>query len=138
MRLQGPEGHHPWRPRDRHDAGVRRAARSLVFDAHTKPELLKRWLGVFGGWTLADCEIDLRVGGAYRYVWRGPNGERDGDGTACFARSSADAHRRTEKFDDPWYDGEAVDDDRVRRAAAARPRSTITMRYASKASATAC
>ena len=40
------------------------APRSLVFDAWTKPELLKRWLGVRGGWTFAVCEVDLRVGGA--------------------------------------------------------------------------
>src|SRR5713101_6296453 len=36
------------------------APRRLVFDAWTKPELLKRWLGVRGGWSLAVCEIDLR------------------------------------------------------------------------------
>src|SRR2546426_5701027 len=46
------------------------APRRLVFDALTKPELLKRWLGVFGGWELAVCDVDLKVGGAYRYVWR--------------------------------------------------------------------
>src|SRR5687767_1474646 len=46
------------------------ASRHLVFDAHTKPDLLKRWLGVRNGWILAVCEIDLRVGGAFRYVWR--------------------------------------------------------------------
>src|SRR2546422_1784806 len=45
------------------------APRRLVFDALTKPELLKRWLGVFGGWELAVCEVDLKVGGTYRYVW---------------------------------------------------------------------
>jgi uncharacterized protein YndB with AHSA1/START domain len=44
------------------------APRSLVFDAWTRPELLKRWLGVRGGWTFAVCEVDLKVGGAYRFV----------------------------------------------------------------------
>jgi uncharacterized protein YndB with AHSA1/START domain len=38
------------------------APRSMVFDAFTKPELLKRWLGVRGGWTFAVCEVDLKVG----------------------------------------------------------------------------
>ena len=38
------------------------ATPSLVFDALTKPELLRRWYGP-DGWTLAVCEIDLRVGG---------------------------------------------------------------------------
>ena len=47
------------------------APRSLVFDAWTKPELLKRWLGVRNGWSFEVCEVDLKVGGAYRFVWRG-------------------------------------------------------------------
>ena len=50
------------------------APRQLVFEALTRPELVRRWLGVFGGWSMVVCEIDLRVGGAYRYVWRGPDG----------------------------------------------------------------
>jgi len=34
------------------------APRTLVFDAWTKPQLLKRWLGVRGGWSMAVCEVD--------------------------------------------------------------------------------
>lgn len=49
------------------------APRSLVFDALTKPELLKRWFGP-RGWSLVVCEVDLKVGGAWRYVLRGPTG----------------------------------------------------------------
>ena len=49
------------------------AARRLVFDAWTKPELFARWFGP-RGWTVPVCEIDLRPGGAYRYVLRGPDG----------------------------------------------------------------
>jgi len=56
------------------------APRSLVFDAWTKPELLKRWLGVRAGWSMAVCEVDLKVGGAYRWVWRGPDGNEMGMG----------------------------------------------------------
>src|SRR3981081_4067870 len=51
------------------------APRRLVFDAFTKPELVRRWLLGPPGWTMPLCEIDLRVGGAYRYVWRS---EKDG------------------------------------------------------------
>src|SRR5687768_18598688 len=50
------------------------APRRLVFEALTRPELLERWLYGPDGWALVVCEIDLRVGGAYRYVWRGPDG----------------------------------------------------------------
>src|SRR2546428_14086388 len=54
------------------------APRNLVFDAYTKPDLLKRWLGVFGGYSMPVCEGDLRVGGTYRFVWRGPDGAEMG------------------------------------------------------------
>ena len=53
------------------------APRRLVFDAFTKPELVRQWLLGPDGWSMPVCEIDLRVGGKYRYVWR-----RDSDGTS--------------------------------------------------------
>lgn len=49
------------------------APRRLVFDAFAKPELVARWFGA-RGWTVPVCEIDLRPGGAYRYLLRGPDG----------------------------------------------------------------
>src|SRR6476620_2015749 len=51
------------------------APRELVFEAMTTPALLQRWLLGPPGWTMPVCEIDLKVGGKYRYVWRN---ERDG------------------------------------------------------------
>ena len=44
------------------------APRGLVWDAWTRPELLRRWYGGPSGWRLEECEIDLRVGGAWRYL----------------------------------------------------------------------
>ncbi len=41
-----------------------------VFACHTEPEKVKRWLLGPPGWTMPVCEIDLRVGGGYRYTWR--------------------------------------------------------------------
>jgi uncharacterized protein YndB with AHSA1/START domain len=42
----------------------------IVFDAWTKPELLKRWWAPKSfGVSLFECEQDLRVGGAYRYAF---------------------------------------------------------------------
>ena len=83
------------------------APRQLVFDAYTKPELLKRWLYGLEGWTLAVCEIDLRVGGRYRYVWQGPGMEM---GMGGEYREIVVPERivATEKFDQAWYPGEAV------------------------------
>src|SRR5919109_507794 len=49
------------------------ASRQLVWDAFTKPDLLKRWFGP-RGWSLVVCEVDLRVGGGFRFVLRGPDG----------------------------------------------------------------
>src|SRR2546421_8095989 len=50
------------------------APRRLVFDAFSKPELLKRWFGP-RGWSMTVCEIDLRVGGAFRFLLRSPDGK---------------------------------------------------------------
>lgn len=84
------------------------APRALVFDAYTKPELLKRWLGVHNGWTLAVCEIDLRPGGGYRYVWRGPAREDMGM-RGTFTEVVPPARLvTTEKFDQAWYEGGCV------------------------------
>jgi uncharacterized protein YndB with AHSA1/START domain len=44
------------------------APRQMVFDAFTKPELIKQWFGRRGD-TLPVCEVDFRVGGSYRYVF---------------------------------------------------------------------
>lgn len=52
------------------------APRELVFEAWTRPEHVKRWWGGCNETSLPLCEIDLRVGGAYRYVMLGPDGER--------------------------------------------------------------
>jgi len=46
------------------------APRRLVYDAMVKPELLRRWMVGPPGWTMALCEIDLKVGGTYRCGWQ--------------------------------------------------------------------
>jgi uncharacterized protein YndB with AHSA1/START domain len=52
------------------------APRHLVFDAMTKPEHVKQWWGQLGeGYSVPVCEIDLRPGGAWRFVNRHPKGE---------------------------------------------------------------
>ena len=52
------------------------APRHLVFEAMTKPEHVKRWWGGLGeGYSVPVCEIDLRPGGAWRFVNRHPKGE---------------------------------------------------------------
>jgi uncharacterized protein YndB with AHSA1/START domain len=50
------------------------APRSLVFEAMTRPELLKRWLLGPPGWAMVECESDLVVGGSFRHVWHRDDG----------------------------------------------------------------
>lgn len=60
------------------------APRDLVFQALTRPEHISRWFGqaprraenpMLAGWSMPVCEVDLRPGGGWRYVLRGPAGE---------------------------------------------------------------
>lgn len=52
------------------------AHRHLVFEAMTRPQHIKRWWGCLGeGYSVPVCEVDLRVGGAWRFVSRHPKGE---------------------------------------------------------------
>jgi uncharacterized protein YndB with AHSA1/START domain len=97
-------------PSDREVAMTREfdAPRSLVFEAYTTPALLKRWLGVRAGWTMAVCEIDLRVGGRYRWVWRKSDGFEMGMGGAYREIVRPDRIVATEAYDQSWYPGEAV------------------------------
>ena len=46
------------------------APRALVWQAHTVPELARRWLVGYPGWTMPVCEMDVRPGGKYRWRWR--------------------------------------------------------------------
>ena len=49
------------------------APRALVFEAMSKPEYIKQWWGPRGS-TLIQCDMDFRVGGAWRFVERGADG----------------------------------------------------------------
>ncbi|MGB8730662.1 MAG: SRPBCC family protein, partial [Candidatus Sulfotelmatobacter sp.] len=86
------------------------APRRLVFDAYTQPELLKKWLLGPDGWSMPVCEIDLRAGGKYRYVWRNDsNGREMGMGGVYREVVAPERIVATEAFDEAWYPGEAVD-----------------------------
>ena len=84
------------------------APRQLVFDAHTKPELIRRWLLGPEGWTMPVCDVDLRVGGSYRYVWRNAKGMEMGMGGVYREIFPPERIVATEKFDESWYPGGAV------------------------------
>jgi len=50
------------------------APRRLVFDAWTNPKHVPHWMAGPEGWTMPVCEIDLRPGGTWRYVFRKADG----------------------------------------------------------------
>jgi uncharacterized protein YndB with AHSA1/START domain len=84
------------------------APRTLVWDAFTKPELLKRWLYGPGDWSLPICERGQNVCDSYRYVWHGPKGAKMGAGGVIREITPPERLVVTERFDDPWYPGEAI------------------------------
>jgi len=82
------------------------APRTLLFDALTNIALLKRWFGVFAGWALAICEIDLKVGGRFRFVWRNADGREMGIRGTYREIVVPERIVHTESFD--GYPGEAL------------------------------
>lgn len=84
------------------------APRRLLFECWTRPELLKRWLYGPEKWKLETCEIDLRVGGKLRFVWRSDTDT--GMGMSGVYREIVRDERLvfTELFDEDWTEGEAL------------------------------
>jgi uncharacterized protein YndB with AHSA1/START domain len=104
------------------------APRRLVFDALTKPELLKRWFGP-RGWSLVVCEADLKVGGAWRWVLRGPDGRDMGMRGVYQEIAPPERLVSTESFDD--YPGESLNT-LILSEEDGKTTFTITVRYASQ------
>jgi uncharacterized protein YndB with AHSA1/START domain len=85
------------------------APRALVYDAHTKPAMVQRWLYGPEGWTMPVCEIDLRVGGRYRYRWRQlSDGTEFGLGGKYLEIVPGEKIVSTEAFEGGLNQGEAV------------------------------
>lgn len=87
------------------------APRTVVWEAFTKPELMRRWLLGPPGWTMPVCEMDVRVGGSFRWHWQAAE-----DATSFgFHGEFIEVHppamlRHTEVFD-PGDTGESMGDD---------------------------
>lgn len=108
------------------------ATPKLVFDAHTKPELLMRWMWGPDECPLVVCEIDLRVGGKLRYVWRM---KEHGEVGLTGVYREIEAPRRlvnTELFDEDWTGGEAVVTTLFQEEAGERTQVVATVLYSSK------
>jgi len=84
------------------------ARRELVFDAFVRPELLRQWFYGKPGGTLAVCEVALKAGDPFRYVWRDEDGSEMGMRGVCLEFVRPERMVATEQFDVRWYPGEAV------------------------------
>ena len=85
------------------------APRQMVWDAHTKPELIRRWLLGPDGWEMPDCTVDLRVGGKFRYAWRNTSDGRTMAMGGVYREIDAPAKMvHTEVFDEDWTGGETT------------------------------
>ena len=106
------------------------APRRLVFEAWTNPKYVPHWLLGPEGWTMPVCEIDLRPGGKWRYVWRKSDGtEMEMSGSY---REIAPPERlvSTEKWGPEWP--ETVNS-LVLNESKGKTTITLTVRYESKA-----
>lgn len=104
---------------------------NLVFDAWTKPALLKRWLYGPEGWSLTTATVDLRVGGKYRFVTTHKDGRTMGWGGVYREVAAPSRLVATERFDQPWYPGDATNTiDLTERAG--RTTMVSTMTYATR------
>jgi len=108
------------------------APRELVFRAWTEPELVKRWMFGPAGWSFAVCDIDFRVGGRYRFVWRHEDGREMGMGGRYVDIVAPERIVNTELFDQDWTGGETTGT-LVFTEQGGRTITTYTLTYASQA-----
>jgi uncharacterized protein YndB with AHSA1/START domain len=110
---------------------VLNAPRAMVFDAHTKPELVQQWLLGPPGWTMPVCEIDLRVGGKYRYVWKHADGRSMGMGGTFTEIVRPARIVATQLFDEDWTGGETIVSTEIVEKSG-KSTLTTTVRYVSR------
>lgn len=84
------------------------APADLVFRANTEAALVRQWLLGPPGWTMPVCEIDARVGGKYRYVWRQESGTEMGMGGVFREIERPTRIVNTQLFDQDWTGGETI------------------------------
>jgi uncharacterized protein YndB with AHSA1/START domain len=97
-------------PNDR-DVRVTRqfnAPRQLVWDAHTKPELVTKWMLGPSGWTMPVCEMDVREGGKYRWRWRSDENGKEFGFFGAFTEVNAPAKIAHDEYYDPGDIGGAM------------------------------
>lgn len=90
-------------PGDREVRVIRtfKAPRQLVWDAHTRPELMQKWCFGYSGWSLPICEMDVREGGKYRWRWRSDEGGKEFGFFGTFSEVKAPSKLAHDQYFDP-------------------------------------
>lgn len=84
------------------------APRTLVWDAHTKPELVKKWMLGPPGWSMPVCEMDVRKGGKYRWRWRSDGEGKEFGFYGAFTEVDAPSRIAHDQYFDPGDIGGAM------------------------------
>lgn len=79
-----------------------------VFAAHTERKLVRQWMLGPDGWAMPVCDIDLRVGGTYRYEWAREGHGRMGVRGTYLEIEPPTRLVFTERFEEAWYPGECI------------------------------
>jgi uncharacterized protein YndB with AHSA1/START domain len=106
------------------------APRRIVFDAFTNPKHVPNWLVGPDGWTMPVCEIDLRPGGGWRYVYRKANGKEMTLHGSYREVAPPERLVHTESWDPEWPD---TVNTMILTESAGQTTITITVSYPSKA-----
>lgn len=77
------------------------APRQLVYDAHTKPELVRKWQTGYPGWDMSVCEMDVRVGGEYKSQRKNQEDGKQFGFYGTFTDVKAPSHVAHEEYYDP-------------------------------------
>ncbi len=86
------------------------APRRLVWQAHTDPKLIPRWMSGMPGWSMPVCEMDVRPGGKYRWHWRSDEGGQGFGFFGEFKEVDAPAKLTQEEYFDPGNAGDITGD----------------------------
>lgn len=77
-----------------------KAPRKLVWQAHTDPKLVRRWMG-YPGWSMPVCEMDVRLGGKYRWRWRSDEDGQEFGFFGTFTEVNEPANLSYDQYYDP-------------------------------------
>jgi uncharacterized protein YndB with AHSA1/START domain len=83
------------------------APSQVVYDAHTKPELMRKWLG-YTGWDMPVCDMDLRVGGKYKWQWKNQEDGKQFGFYGVFTEVNAPSRLAHDQYYDPGDVGSSM------------------------------